>query len=235
MARETTQKSNATDRQTSATSRGGSGGSAAAVAGERGDRERGIATGREGSSRESSGKEMARSGRTSPAQGATGQPLLLMQRMAQDMDRLFEQFGFARSGFSLMPSLGAMLADDLSMGRPALVGTDQTLWAPPIELFQRGDTLVVRADLPGVKKEDLSIEVQNDLLTLSGERREEHEEEREGFYRSERSYGRFSRTIPLPEGVDADQVNATFADGVLELTFAAPKQEERNVKRIPVR
>jgi HSP20 family protein len=235
MSRETTQKDKATEQQTSPASASKESTSTAARAGQQGDRERSISTGREASSRGSSGTGMARSGRTSPAPAAAGHPFMLMQRMAQDMDRLFEQFGFGRSGFSLTPSVGALLNEDLWSGRPPLVGTEQTLWSPEVELLQRGDKLVVRADLPGVKKEDLDIEVQNDVLTLSGERREEHEDNQEGYYRSERSYGRFYRTIPLPEGVNADQINATFTDGVLEVTLAAPKQEERKAKRIEIR
>jgi HSP20 family protein len=72
------------------------------------------------------------------------------------------------------------------------------------------------------------------LLTISGERSEEHEENRDEFYRTERSYGRFSRTVPLPEGVNEEQCDATFKDGVLEITLPAPKLVERKAKQIPI-
>jgi len=73
------------------------------------------------------------------------------------------------------------------------------MWSPQIETFQRGDQFVVRADLPGLRKEDINVEVTEQGITLQGERRVEHEEEREGYYRSERSYGSFYRTIPSPK------------------------------------
>lgn len=173
------------------------------------DRERDISTGREMTTG-TTGTAMAR-----PFGGA--QPFMLMQRMAEDMDRLFGQFGLGRTGFTLSPAL------------------DQPLWSPQVELFERGNDLVVRADLPGVKKEDLNIEVQDDVLMISGERQSEQEENRGGFYRSERSYGNFYRSIPLPHEVRADQVNASFRDGVLEVTLPAPKQEERKAKKIEIR
>lgn len=234
MSRETTPKNSSSAQQTSAPSAGQHKDSTT-VASQRGDRERSISTGREESGRESSGKGVARQGRTSPASGTGAHPLMLMQRMAQDMDRLFEQFGFGRPGFSMTPGIAGLFDEGASGGRSSLIGTQQTLWSPQVELVQRGDKLVVRADLPGVKKDDLKIEVQDDVLTLSGERREEHEENQEGYYHSERSYGRFYRAIPLPEGVNADQVDATFTDGVLEVAIATPRQEERKAKRIEIR
>jgi HSP20 family protein len=235
MSRETTQKDRSTEQQNSPAQASRNSSPATNPDGQQRDRERSIATGREESGRGSSGTNMARQGGTSPASSTAGHPFMLMQRMAQDMDRLFEQLGFGRSGFSLTPSLGARLDEDLWSSRPAVVGTQQTLWSPQVELFQRGDKLVVRADLPGVKKEDLHVEVRNDVLTLSGERHDEQEEKGEGYYHSERSYGRYYREIPLPEGVDADQIHATFTDGVLEVTLPAPKQAERQAKRIEIR
>ncbi|HET7187939.1 MAG TPA: Hsp20/alpha crystallin family protein [Gemmatimonadaceae bacterium] len=178
------------------------------------DRERDISTGREMTA--GTGAAMARPfGAPSLFGGA--QPFMLMQRMAEDMDRLFGQFGLGRTGFTLSPAL------------------EQSLWSPQVELFERGNNLVVRADLPGVKKEDLNIEVQDDVLTISGERHSELEENGEGFYRSERSYGNFYRSIPLPNEVKADQVNASFRDGVLEVILPAPKQEEKKAKKIEIR
>jgi HSP20 family protein len=109
-----------------------------------------------------------------------------------------------------------------------------TMWVPQIETFQRGDQFVVRADLPGLKKENVNIELRDDVLTIEGERREEHEEDREGFYRSERSYGGFCRVVPLPEGAIPESAKATFNDGVLEVTIQAPPREVSRTRRIEI-
>lgn len=162
--------------------------------------------------------------------GAT--PFALMRRVSEDMNRLFDTFGFGRTGLALAPAFGTDLDRDLWRGTSAL---EQTVWSPAIETFQRGDKIVVRTDLPGLTKEDVDIEVNDGMLTISGERSEEKTEDVDNFYRTERSYGAFSRTIPLPEGVNEDQIDATFKDGVLEVTLPAPKQPERKVKQIPIR
>jgi len=102
-------------------------------------------------------------------------------------------------------------------------------WMPDIETFHRGDQFIVRADLPGMKKEDVTVQLTDDALTIEGERRNEQEEQHEGFCRSERTYGRFYRTVPLPEGAIADSARATFVNGVLEVTMqAAPKEVSRS-------
>lgn len=109
-----------------------------------------------------------------------------------------------------------------------------TLWSPQIESFQRGDQFVVRADLPGLKKEDVNIELTDDSLTIQGERREEHEEDREGYYRSERSYGSFYRVVPLPEGAISESAKANFNNGVLEVVLQAPPREVSRKRRIEI-
>jgi HSP20 family protein len=109
------------------------------------------------------------------------------------------------------------------------------LWSPHFELIERDNQLVVRADLPGLNKDDVTVEVDDGILTISGEQKQEREEKREGYYRSEQGYGRFFRAIPLPEGVDAEHTNASFDNGVLEVSFPAPKRQQRTAKRIPVR
>ena len=109
-----------------------------------------------------------------------------------------------------------------------------TLWSPQIESFQRGDQFVVRADLPGLKKEEVNIELTDDSLTIQGERREEHEEDREGYYRSERSYGSFYRVVPLPEGAITESAKATFNNGVLEVMLQAPPREVSRKRRIEI-
>lgn len=111
---------------------------------------------------------------------------------------------------------------------------DWDMWSPQVEIFQRGDELVIRADLPGMSKENVNVEVTDDAVILQGERVEEAEDKREGFYRSERRYGSFYRVIPLPEGAIADNAKATFKDGVLEITMPAPPHEVSRGRRIEI-
>ena len=105
-------------------------------------------------------------------------------------------------------------------------------WFPQIEVFQRGEEFVVRADLPGLQREDVTVEVTDDALVIHGERRSECEESGRGFYRSERSYGSFHRRIGIPEGVETDSATARFKNGVLEVTMrttAAPSERGRRI------
>lgn len=108
------------------------------------------------------------------------------------------------------------------------------LWTPQIETFLQGDEFIVRADLPGMKKDDVRIEVADDSLTIEGERKEEHKEEREGYYRSERSYGSFCRVVPLPEGAISESAKAAFNNGVLEVTIQAPPREVSRKRRVEI-
>jgi HSP20 family protein len=108
------------------------------------------------------------------------------------------------------------------------------LWSPQIETFQRGNEFVVRADLPGLKKDDVKIDVTDDSLTIEGERREEYEEDREGYYRTERSYGSFCRVVPLPDGAITDSAKANFNNGVLEIVMQAPPREVSRGRRIEI-
>jgi HSP20 family protein len=105
-------------------------------------------------------------------------------------------------------------------------------WVPAMDLTEGEDHLILKADLPGLSEDDVRIEVQNNVLTVSGERKAEHEEKREGFYRMERSYGNFSRSVTLPEGVDTSAIEASFDNGVLEVRI--PKPEERKPHRISI-
>jgi HSP20 family protein len=106
-------------------------------------------------------------------------------------------------------------------------------WVPPMDLVETGDHFVLRADLPGLSEEDIQIEVEDNVLTVSGERKAEHEEQQEGFYRVERAFGLFRRSLTLPEGVDPDAVQAQFDKGVLEVRI--PKPEERKPRRVSIR
>ena len=193
-----------------------------------GDRQRAIQTSNEQS--QSSG--VARRQQSTPSgYGATGSPFSLMRRMAEDMDRLFEDFGFGMPGFALSPALS-----NSSLRRGGSTSALQRAgWIPQIETFRRGDNLVLRADLPGLRKEDVSVEIEDGILTISGERSNEDVDEREGYYHSECSYGQFQRSLALPEGVTGDNSDATFKDGVLEVTIPLPKQSERSAKKVQIK
>jgi HSP20 family protein len=106
-----------------------------------------------------------------------------------------------------------------------------TNW-PRIEMFEREGRLIIRAEVPGVSKDDVKVRVLEDSLVIEGERRSEHEDRREGFYESEWNYGRFFRRIPLPAGADPSQVQAKFQNGVLEVTVNLPRPTTRE---IPIR
>ena len=105
-------------------------------------------------------------------------------------------------------------------------------WVPAMDLVEADEHFVLRADLPGLSEDDVSIEVQDNVLTISGSRQAEHERKEKGWYRLERSYGQFSRSLTLPDGVDADKVEANFDRGVLEVRV--PKPEERKPRRISI-
>jgi HSP20 family protein len=105
-------------------------------------------------------------------------------------------------------------------------------WAPAMDLVESADHFVLRADLPGMSEEDIEIELEDGTLTVSGERKAEHDEREEGFHRVERSFGAFSRSLTLPKGVDADAVSASFDRGVLEIRI--PKPEARKPRRISI-
>jgi HSP20 family protein len=105
-------------------------------------------------------------------------------------------------------------------------------WIPPMDLVETEDDFVLRADLPGLTESDVNIELEDNVLTISGERKAEHEERREGYYRVERASGAFSRSLTLPEGVNPDAVKANFDRGVLEVRIAKP--EERKPRKVAI-
>jgi HSP20 family protein len=108
-------------------------------------------------------------------------------------------------------------------------------WNPEIEVFEKGNHLVTRIDLPGLKKEEVKVEVTDGYLAISGERKREEEEKKEEFYRCEREYGSFYRAVPLPEGVKFEDVKATFADGVLEVSVPLPAKPEAKVRTVEIK
>jgi HSP20 family protein len=133
--------------------------------------------------------------------------LMKPQPFTRDVDRLFDAF----------------FSTDRDQSRR---------WVPPVDLVEAEDHFVLKADLPGLTDEDVSIEVQDGTLTISGERRAEHESHERGWYRIERSFGSFSRSLTLPDGVDADAISASFENGVLEVSI--PKPEERKPRRVEI-
>lgn len=217
MARETTPAQGARKGETGYTPPTGARpeGGTAQAAPETTERERAISTGREGMA-----PRRPETGRGEVAGRGYASPFNVMQRLADDMDNLFSQFGFGRMG------LRPMLGREWTEMEPA--------WTPQVDVSQKEDRIVVRADLPGVKKEDVHVDVENDMLTIRGERRDEREEKEKGYYRSERSYGSFYRALPLPEGVDPNRCEATYKDGVLEINVPTPKREEAKGRRIEI-
>ena len=142
-------------------------------------------------------------------------PFHMMRRFTKDMERMFGDF----NGFTF-PTL---FKTDFE---PFRMEFDEVKWVPPLEVFFNDGQFMVRADLPGLTKDDVKIEVTDEFLTISGERKEEKEDKREGFYRTERNYGSFFRQITLPENVTTDKAIATFNNGVLEITMPATKVEK---------
>ena len=105
-------------------------------------------------------------------------------------------------------------------------------WVPPMDLVEHDDHFLLRADLPGLTESDVNIELNDGSLTISGERKAEHAKQERGFYRVERQFGTFSRTLTLPDGIDGEQIKASFTNGVLEVWI--PKPEERKPRKIQI-
>jgi HSP20 family protein len=162
--------------------------------------------------------------RREPFLSLGGEPFRMLDRFADEMDQLFDDFGLGRGLFG--PRLG------FRWPRPLLHRTEG--WLPDVEMLQRNNQLVIRADLPGLAKDDVKIEITEDAVTIQGERRREHEEEKAGVYRSERSYGTFSRVIALPQGAITDQAKANFKDGVLEITMPAPPESVTRGRKLEI-
>jgi len=137
----------------------------------------------------------------------TVSPFSLMRRFSEEMDRLFGDFSF-----------GGSLATGVGREFNRLADLEGSMWLPQVEAFEREGNLIVRADLPGLTKDDINVDIADDAIKIRGERRQEKEENEEGYYRSERSYGSFYREIPLPSGINREEANATFRNGVLEIT-----------------
>lgn len=154
----------------------------------------------------------------------TGTPFTFMRRFSEEMDRLFEDFGFGPG----------WLAPGFERGLDRLGTLAGDTWVPQVEVFERDNQLIVRADLPGMTKDDVKVDIDDNSLVIRGERKTEREENEEGYYRTERSYGSFYRQIPLPSRVKAEEANADFRNGVLEITMPAPKRAEVGRRQIEI-
>jgi HSP20 family protein len=142
----------------------------------------------------------------SPWNALTMSPFTFMRRMSEEMDRTLS--GFAEPG-------------------------DGSGWLPAVDVTERGDNLIVRADLPGINQNDVKVEVTPEGLVIQGERKRENEERGASGYRIERSYGSFYRCIPLPDGANLDAIKAEFKDGVLEVAVQIPDSQRRR-RQIPI-
>lgn len=148
---------------------------------------------------------------------AARDPLTFLRQMTSELDRVFDR------------------PFDTAFRWPPLAGTGRDgIWAPQIDVFERDNRLVTKVDLPGLKKEDVKVEVSDGYVSISGERKSEREEEKDNVYRCERSYGSFSRAVPLPEGAKLADVTATFADGVLEVSVPLAAKAEAKARTVQI-
>jgi HSP20 family protein len=156
-----------------------------------------------------------------------GGPFDFMNRMVDEMDRTFDRLF---SDFGMPRRFGSTIR-----GGTTGYSAGATLWTPRVEASQQGDRFIVRAELPGVKKDDVQVEVTDQAITIHGERREQRKEEQEGFYHTELDYGQFYRTIPLPEGAITESAQASFKDGVLEISMQAAPAEANRGRRLEIK
>lgn len=161
---------------------------------------------------------------------ASFSPFSFMRQGIDEMERWLGHMGWPRglasgaAGWSAPGGRGMMSQMMRQMGE----------WMPPIDAYQRGSEFVIRAEVPGMNRQGLSVEIGDDAITLHGERKREFEDDREGVFWSERNYGSFTRVIPLPSGAIADSAKATFNNGILEIVMQAPSPEARRGRRIDI-
>lgn len=154
-------------------------------------------------------------------------PFSLVRRLADEVDQLFE-------GFGVLPDrLSARLGRTHWRMFPARRHThgDFEIWTPDVDMFQQGHDLVLRVDLPGLKKDEINLHVADDAVAIRGERREQTGD---GIYRRERSFGTIELYIPLPEGAFSEQAKASFQNGVLEIVMPAPPEHVTRGRRLEI-
>lgn len=167
---------------------------------------------------------MAREDRL-PASRSEGRAMNPFDMLHSHIDRIFNDFG---SGIGFPRSFG-----EETMRMPSLWGEGRVI--PSLELHEAEGRMIVTAELPGVDEKDIDISVDDQLLTISGEKKSEVEQKDGDNYRSERSYGKFSRSITLPFAIDPEKVDARFDKGVLKLTIEKPADTEQKARRIAIR
>lgn len=195
--------------------------------------------------------ETRRGGLPVPYSAAYASPWDLIQRFSQDVDRMLASMGFGprfgmtgrrgRRGRGMMPGVGTdlgLMTPDLGLMLPDVgIDTDLAVMTPRVDVTTRGDDLVIEAELPGIRPEDVEIEVEGNQLIMRGQIRDERREEdpERGIVYRERRFGSFYRAIPLPEGVNLDNAQANFNNGVLEVVIpGAARQIRPERRRIPV-
>lgn len=146
------------------------------------------------------------------------EPFGLLRQMTSELDRVFDEpfwpsFRWPSRAFTAPPAIG---------------------WSPEIDVFEKNNRLITKVDLPGMKKENVKVEVTDGHLAISGERKSETEEKKDNVYRCEREYGSFYRAVPLPEGVTLEDVKASFSDGVLEVSVPLPAKPEAKVRKVEI-
>ena len=141
------------------------------------------------------------------------EPVSALARIHEDIDRMFQEFPMP-SFFSLWP--------------------ERTRWMPALDVYEKDNNLIVEAELPGIPKEAVKLTCTDNILTIQGETKKEEEEKREGYYRSERHYGSFHRTVALPEEVDFNKAKAEYHDGVLKVTLPKTARPEAKARTIPI-
>lgn len=151
--------------------------------------------------------------------GVPRDPFAMLREMTSDLDRLFDETVWPIRRWPFLRT------------KPA---AESAVFTPAIDVFEKDHRLVTRVDLPGLKKDEVKVEVTDGHLAISGERKSEIEEKKDDFYRCERSYGSFYRAVPLPDGVKLEDVKATFADGVLEVRVPLPAKPQAEVRAVPI-
>ncbi len=146
-----------------------------------------------------------------PRDFLTMSPFGLMRRFTEELDRMFSSLGGSTGGTSL----------------------DELAWVPAVEIRQNDNNLVISAELPGLTEKDVRVEATPDGLVIQGERKQEYTDEEGGVRRSERVYGQFYRLIPLPEDADVENAQASFENGVLQITIPIPESQQ-NRRQIPI-
>lgn len=140
----------------------------------------------------------------------------------EEMERMFEEFfrrPFSLIGPSWLPRFGLLEREEIS---------------PTVDIFEEGGDVVVKAELPGMKKEDIDVNITDDTITISGEKKKEEKVEKKNYYRLERSHGSFTRSFRMPTEVQTDKAKANFKDGVLEVRIPKTEEAKKKEKKIPI-